>query len=348
MVSRYCLLLAALGCALPDALGQSPPSLALQVSGGAAYLSVTGDAGSPCTVQYSTNLGQADGWSLLTNYTLFGSTGEAVDSNSTALGPRFYRVVITIPPNLSWVRAGTYAMGSPTNESDRLTDENQHTVLLTNGFYAGQFLVTQGAYLSLLNTNPSYFSTNQGYAQNLSLPVEEVSWDDATNYCAKLTQQAQGAGQIFSNWVYRLPTEAEWEYACRAGTVTAFYYGTNLLSGMANFDGEYPYLGGVGTTNNPGGTFLDHTTAVGGYQPNALGLYDMAGNVREWCQDWYGPYPTNSVTNPSGPALGTNRVFRGGAFNSPGDECRSARRDKYLPTSAFNTVGFRVFLSPGP
>jgi formylglycine-generating enzyme required for sulfatase activity len=205
-------------------------------------------------------------------------------------------------------------------------------------------LVTQGAYLAIMNTNPSYFSSNQ----NLSLPVETVSWFDASNYCAELTAQSQAAGQIFSNWVYRLPTEAEWEFACRAGTITAFYYGSNLLSGMANFNGEYPYLGGIGTTNNPSGVFLDSTTPVGSYQSNALDLYDMAGNLREWCQDWYGAYPTNSVSNPQGPTNGTERIFRGGAFNSPGDECRSARRDSYYPTSAFNTIGFRVVLAPGP
>jgi formylglycine-generating enzyme required for sulfatase activity len=341
-VFRRLLLASALLLIRPGAFGQSPPSLGLRVSGGGAYLSVTGDSGTPCAVEYATNLLAGNSWLLLSNYTLFTSPGAVVDSNGAAAGPRFYRVVVTVPTNMLWVRAGTFVMGSPTNEADRDTDETQHSVTLSNGFYLSRYLVTQGAYLAIMNTNPSYFASNQ----NLALPVETVSWDDASNYCAMLTQQAQATGQIFNNWSYRLPTEAEWEYACRAGTTTPFYYGTNLLSGMANFNGQEPYLGRTGTTNDPSGVFLGTTTPVGSYQPNSLGLYDMAGNLREWCQDWYGAYPTNSTSNPQGPTNGTERVFRGGAFNSPGDECRSARRDSYYPTSAFNTIGFRVVLAP--
>jgi sulfatase modifying factor 1 len=183
---------------------------------------------------------------------------------------------------------------------------------------------------------------------DLTRPVEQVSWNDASNYCARLTQQEQSAGHIFAAWVYRLPTEAEWEYACRAGTTTPFYYGNDLRSGMANFDANYEYVGGFGTTNDPSGVFLDRTTSVGSYQPNAWGLYDMAGNTWEWCQDWYAVYPTNSATNPQGPATGSQKIFRGGALNSFGKECRSAMRDSYNPALGFNTVGFRVVLSAGP
>src|SRR5437016_562667 len=141
-------------------------------------------------------------------------------------------------------------MGIPTNELERNTNETQHTVALSKGLYVGKTLVTQGAYLSLLNTNPSYFTTNNGSTLDLSRPVERVSWFDATNYCYRLTQQERAAGRIFTNWSYRLPTEAEWEYACRAGVTNAFYYGGNLLSGMANFDGEYEYVSGTGTSFN--------------------------------------------------------------------------------------------------
>jgi formylglycine-generating enzyme required for sulfatase activity len=205
--------------------------------------------------------------------------------------------------------------------------------------------VTQGNYLSLMSTNPSFFTPSNGYTSDLNRPVEQVSWSDATNYCAKLTQQERVAGRIFTNWIYRLPTEAEWEHACRAGTTTQFYYGTNLLSGLANFNGQFEYLGGSGTTNNPTGTFLGRTTAVGGFQPNALGLYDMAGNVWEWCADWFDSYSTNSVINPQGPATGSARVFRGGTFNSIGADCRSAKRDSVIPSTVVNTIGFREVLS---
>jgi formylglycine-generating enzyme required for sulfatase activity len=343
-VLRYCLVLSVLLPFLPGVRGQTPPSLGLQVGSSNAFLSVSGDPGTPCTVQYATNLLSANSWLTLSNYTLFTNYGVVVDSNGAAQGPRFYRVLISVPTNMMWVGAGTFVMGSPTNEPDRDTDETQHTVTLTNGFYVSRYLVTQGAYMAIMNTNPSYFASN-----NPALPVDTVSWFDASNYCSELTQQARAAGQIFSNWSYRLPTEAEWEYACRAGTITPFYYGTNLLSGMANFNGQEEYIGRIGTTNDSGGTYLGYTTTVGSYQPNNLGLYDMAGNLREWCLDWYGAYPTNSVSNPQGTNNGTERVFRGGAFNSSGDECRSARRDSYYPTYRFNTVGFRVVLAPaGP
>jgi formylglycine-generating enzyme required for sulfatase activity len=116
---------------------------------------------------------------------------------------------------------------------------------------------------------------------------------------------------------------------------------------MADFRGQYEYLGGVGTVFNPDGTSLGRTTAVGSYQPNGRGLYDMAGNVWEWCQDWFANFTTNSVTNPPGPGTGTARVFRGGALNSLGRDCRSASRSSYTPTENANTIGFRVVLS-GP
>ena len=130
--------------------------------------------------------------------------------------------------NMVWIPPGTFVMGSPTNEAERDSDETQHTVTLTQGFYMGKYAVTQGEYLALMGSNPSYFTTHD-YNGNpirpdLNRPVEQVSWIDATNYCAHLTQQEQAAGRLPAGWVYRLPTESEWEYACRAGTTTAFHY----------------------------------------------------------------------------------------------------------------------------
>jgi sulfatase modifying factor 1 len=160
-----------------------------------------------------------------------------------------------------------------------------------------------------------------------------VNWYDATNYCGKLTASERAAGKLPAGWVSRLPTEAEWEYACRAGTSTAFHYGPELQAGMANF--SRTGLSGL-------------TLSVGMYLPNALGLYDMHGNVMEWCSDWYGAYPSGSVTNPSGESDGTIRVKRGGSWQSMVIGCRSAHRHYFLPTTADRICGFRPVLAPAP
>jgi formylglycine-generating enzyme required for sulfatase activity len=159
--------------------------------------------------------------------------------------------------------------------------------------------------------------------------VETVSWNDAANYCALRTQQEQAAGLIPTNYVYRLPTESEWEYADRAGTSTAFYLGNSLHSGQANFDGAYEYDTSVGDTFNPDGIFINKTTPVGSYAPNPWGLYDMIGNLFEWCQDWYGAYPAGPVVDPKGPTTGTDRVFRSASFfgDLNTEYNRSANRD---------------------
>jgi formylglycine-generating enzyme required for sulfatase activity len=310
-------------------------------------LNISGDAGSPCAAQFSTNLSFGSVWLTLSNFTLLNGPLSVIDPEGATNEQRFYRVVIFTPTNAAWIPAGTFTMGSPTNERVRSLNETQHVVTLTKGFYMNKFPVTQGNYLSLMNTNPSFFTPGNGYTLDLNRPVEQVSWSDATNYCARLTQQERVAGRIFTNWIYRLPTEAEWEYSCRAGTTTPFYFGTNLLSGMANFNGAFEYVSGIGTTNNPAGIFLGRTTAVGGFQSNSFGLCDMAGNVWEWCSDWFGSYSTNGVSNPQGPATGSARVFRGGTFNSIGADCRSAKRDSVVPSTVVNTIGFRVILS-GP
>jgi len=144
-----------------------------------------------------------------------------------------------------------------------------------------------------------------------------------------------------------LPTESEWECACRAGTTTAFHYGSALRSGGANFDGRYEYDATVGENYNAIGVYLGQTTAVGGYEPNGLGLHDMHGNVWEWCRDWYGAYPGGGVTDPPGAASGSYRVFRGGSWNASGRLCRSACRNGYYPSYKYAYVGFRVVLAQG-
>jgi formylglycine-generating enzyme required for sulfatase activity len=324
---------------------QNPPTLSLsfQTTTRTAQINISADAGSPLAIEYTTNLSGNPIWLSLTNFTIYGSPVLVVAPSGLQTNA-FYRALITVPTSMGWIPNGTFVMGSPVTEAGRgPNNETQHTVTLTNGFFMSTFLVTQSAYLSLVHTNPSYFNTNNAFTLDLNRPVEQVTWADATNYCHLLTVQERAAGRIFPNWLYRLPTEAEWEYACRAGATTQFYLGTNLLSGMANFDGRYEYHG-TGTVFNASGTVLNRTVAVGGYSANSFGLYDMAGNVWEWVNDWYDVYAATSVTNPIGPATGTQRVFRGGALNATGALCRSANRNKVDPATAVNTIGFRVVL----
>jgi formylglycine-generating enzyme required for sulfatase activity len=248
----------------------------------------------------------------------------------------------TAPPQMVWISPGTFVMGSPASEAKRLMDEAQYTVIISKGFYMGKYLVTQADYQAVMRSNPSY---NGGNPNN---PVERVSWNDAVAYCVALTQQQQAAGKLPGGWAYRLPTEAEWEYACRAGTTTAFYFGNAIHGGMANFDSHYEYDASNGDIykSNPVG-YVGQTTPVGSYAPNPWGLFDMCGNVWEWCQDWYDAYPTGSVTDPVGPASGSSRVLRGGCWRDLGWCCRAAFRRDNWPGDKFNLMGFRPVLAPG-
>jgi formylglycine-generating enzyme required for sulfatase activity len=327
---------------------QTRPGLGLQIVGGASRLTLSAEAGSPCTIQYATNLAGPTTWLTLSNVTV-GSNPALVSDQTAPLTNRFFRAVINVPSNTVWISPGGFTMGSPVTESQRgPNSETQHTVTLTKGFFMARFFVTQAAYRSLINTNPSYFNTNRGFTLDLNRPVEQVSWADATNFCGLLTQQERLAGRLFNNWVYRLPTEAEWEYACRAGTTTPLYCGPNLTNGLANFDARYAYYSGSATaTNDPSGTLLNRSSAVGSYPANARGLYDMTGNLWEWCQDWYATFAATSLTDPQGPSTGTQRALRGGAFNDIGAICRSASRNKTSPALGANTIGFRV-VAVGP
>ncbi len=333
---------------------QSPPLLSLQFSNGSARLTLTADIAGACTLQYRTSLSLTSTWQFLTNFTPLSSSPRLVMDPSASAAPRFYRAFAqSLPPNvlttnMIWVSPGAFLMGSPPNEALRYADEAQHTVTLTQGFFIGQYPVTQGQYLSLLNTNPSYFNTNNGYALDLSRPVEQVSWLDASNYCARLTQQQQWTARIPTNWAYRLPTEAEWEYACRAGTATAFHFGNTIRGGMANFYDYYEYDASFGdiSVTNPPVPYLGRPTTVGSYPPNAWGLYDLHGNLWEWCRDWYDDYPAGSVSDPQGPVSGSLRITRGGSWSDYGSDCRSAARAVSYPSQKSILVGFRVVLAP--
>jgi len=238
---------------------------------------------------------------------------------------------------------GTFQMGSPTGEAERSADEGpQHAVTIAQPFYLGTFEVTQGEYERLMETNPSWFArTGDGKdkvaGQDTSrFPVEKVSWEDAVAFCDRLNNSSaeKQAGRR-----YRLPTEAEWEYACRAGTVTPFHYGSASDATKANFDGNLAYGGGAK------GTYLQRTTTAGSYPSNAFGLSDMHGNVWEWCQDpWHANYdgaPTDGSAWEAG-GNATLRVLRGGSWYFYPGFARCAYRVRGSPVGRCSSVGFRV------
>ena len=249
------------------------------------------------------------------------------------------------------IPAGKFLMGSPATEKRREQNETQHEVTLTQGFLMGVHEVTQAQYAQVMGKNPSDF-------QGDNLPVETVSYKDALEFCQKLSDlpAEKAAGRK-----YRLPTEAEWEYCCRAGTSTPFHFGQELNGTQANCDGEVPY----GTTET--GPSLGKTSPVGSYPPTAWGLCDMHGNVREWCQDRYGDYPKGPVTDPLGsdvgkpegvagqgegqvpvPAedpVGSYCVNRGGCWYGEAALCRSAYRYRFDPSVLNFGYGFRLALS---
>jgi formylglycine-generating enzyme required for sulfatase activity len=224
---------------------------------------------------------------------------------------------------------GKFMMGSPESETDRVKIETQHEVTISQNFYMGATEVTQAQWQKVMGNKPSNFEDDQ-------LPVETVSWEEAVDFCNRLSEMPE---EIRAGRKYRLPTEAEWEYACRAGTTTTFHFGSQLNGRQANCNGTFPY----GTETR--GPDLKKTTPVGKYPANAWGLYDMHGNVWEWCSDWYGEYPAGSLTNPSGPATGPGRVFRGGCWYRAAVNCRSADRSGSVQSDRLGYLGFRVALS---
>jgi uncharacterized protein (TIGR02996 family) len=249
---------------------------------------------------------------------------------------------------LALVPAGRFLMGSPTAEAGRFVDEGpQHEVEITRPFYLGVYPVTQVEYQRVMGTNPSSFSsTGRGKEEVAGLdtsrfPVESVSWDDAVEFCRRLTELDTKKP---SGHVYRLPREAEWEYACRGGAASSqpFHVGATISSHQANFDGNNTYEGG------DKGLYLSRTCIVGSYPPNAFGLYDMHGNVWEWCGDWYDEiyYATSPKQDPICLLEVHGRVVRGGSWLSGGRNCRSAYRSGIDPVNRFDFLGFRVVLSP--
>ena len=299
-------------------------------------ITIYGDIGATNQVQWANALGDTNIWTVLTNIVLPSSPFVFYDTLSPKGSQRYYRAVVggggarpVAMAGFVWIPAGRFTMGSPANEQDRHADEGpQMIVTLTRGFFMGSREVTQGEYQVVVGGNPSFFTGD------LNLPVEQVSWIDATDYSGRLTEQERTAGRLPLGWVYRLPTEAEWEYAARAGTTTRFSFGDDLGYGLL---GQYAWYG-----DNSGNTIH----AVAGKRPNRWGLYDMNGNVWEWCSDWHGNYPGGTVKDPHGAATGEERIIRGCSWDNGAANCRSAGRNSVGPDSRINDVGFRAVLAP--
>jgi formylglycine-generating enzyme required for sulfatase activity len=299
---------------------------------GAFKFGITGPPG-VYSVFHSTNLTT---WNVL-NFVANPLGGiNFVDITAQSSPVKFYRVLLQVPPtNMVFIPPNTFTMGSATNDFDRSIFEGpQATVTLTRGFWIGKYEVTQGEYLDLTGENPSDFPGD------LSRPISSVTWSDATNYCAKLTQRERAAGRIPPGSAFRLPTEAEWECAARAGTTTRFSYGDD------------PFY--LSTTNYAWFLDLGHPDLivhpVGEKIPNGWGLYDTAGNVWEWCQDWYGDQVGGVQTDPTGPASNSQglKVMRGGAYDYPNSSCRSASRLFRFFNMPDSDLGFRVVLAAEP
>jgi formylglycine-generating enzyme required for sulfatase activity len=264
-----------------------------------------------------------------------------------------------------FIAGSTFLMGSPDSEVNREKENETHHQVKVSDFYMAKYAVTVKQFETFIMESNYKTDADRGGGSDVwsgigweerkagvnwrcdvkgeeqkdkQHPVIHVSWNDVTEYCNWLSKK--------SNTIFRLPTEAEWEYACRAGTTTPFNTGENLTTEQANYYGNYPYR------NYPKGKSLEKTTPVGSYPPNTWGLYDMHGNVWEWCVDWYGEKYYNeckkkgNVENPAGPETGSFRVLRGGGWNYDGRNCRSANRNDYIPDDRNGFIGFRLVFVP--
>lgn len=228
---------------------------------------------------------------------------------------------------LRWIPPGSFLMGSPEDEVGRFDNEVQHRVELSQGYWLADTPVTQAVWEAAMGTNPSRFKGS-------SNPVEMVSWDDCQEFITRLNERIEGLGA-------RLPTEAEWEYACRAGTTTATWVGD--LQAVQQIEAPLLdviawYHGNAGSTTHP----------VAQKQANPWGLYDMLGNVYEWCADRYGPYDATMLLDPCGPDGGADRVLRGGSWDCLAGRIRAARRLALLPVDRFGRLGLRIARSATP
>jgi formylglycine-generating enzyme required for sulfatase activity len=234
---------------------------------------------------------------------------------------------------LCWCPAGRFLMGSPPGEPDRRPDEDQVEVTLTKGFWTAKYEVTQGQWKRVVGELPGPLTAE--LPEGDDYPVGNVNFAEAEGFCQRLTTLGRRSGGLPADWEFRLPTEAQWEYACRAGTTTATAFGDRLSSRQANFRGT-PYNGA-----EPGPA-LGRAAKVGSYPANAWGLHDMHGNTWEWCRDWYHAKLPGGVDPDLSAAPATSRVRRGGGWTDDGWPCRSAFRLRFEPDRRYDHIGFRV------
>jgi formylglycine-generating enzyme required for sulfatase activity len=297
---------------------------------------------------------------LLSNTTYF-IRAYATTTAGTGYGDtyEFKTITVTNPLNIqtSFIPSGTFTMGSPLTEVNRYSDETQHSVTLS-AFRMSKYEITNAQYAAFLNaksigsnglyaagaypTQTLIYATSGSY--DWGLHYSNLQWVPVAGYeNAPVINVTWYGSTEFATYIGgTLPTEAQWEYACRAGTATPFNTGDFLTNLQANYYWAYPYNGGTNTVT----TYPGKTQTVGTYAANAYGLYDMHGNVWEWCSDWYGTYPTTPQTNPTGAATGSYRVFRGGSWNYTAQSCRSAARYDYNPGDDYRSIGFRVVFVP--
>lgn len=259
-----------------------------------------------------------------------------------APSPKIEVVTNSIGMKLAQIPAGQFVMGSPRGELERTRGETPHDVAITKPFFLGVYEVTQAEFSKVMGGQvKALFDSGKGGGPNH--PMENLEWVHAAEFCTKLSALPE---ELAAGRKYRLPTEAQWEYACRAGTTTAFHYGAAISSAQANCNGTTPY-GDAAT-----GPYLRRTAKVGSYPANAFGLHDMHGNVAEWCADWFDPnaYDQSPPEDPRGPPVGAlpddfgnfYLVVRGGSWLDDARACRSAYRQKAMHRNRYPWIGFRV------
>ncbi len=313
-----------------DYMPLAPPKADINVQDQKVILNWKGEVGDQIEVQHKTSL-DTMAWSIMGSVTNTNSSGSmAVDIHSTQQSQQFFRLR-KIPPapvsdSMVWIAPGTFLMGTSESDTNRTFFElPQFQVTMTNGFFISRCEITQWQYQNIMNNNPCL------WRGSLDQPVENVSWYDARSFCAKFTEQERRNGRISNGFYYRLPTEVEWEYAARAGTTTLYGFGDDptLLE-------QYGWYAGN----------ADAPVPVGLLSTNNWGLFDMHGNVHEWCWDWITQAPTTSVTNYMGTTNGAYHGLRGGSWKSPALECRASWRKGYGPSFRDMNVGFRIVLVP--